>query len=225
MGNDKSKASRAPPPKAQQPVVSKTVDQTSKVKATISRLEQRQQFLEKKIENELKQAKLKNSKKDKQGALQHLKRKKAYEKETTKLHTAIMNLEQQVMAIESASVTQDVVSAMKVGQKAQEAVMAGVDVDDIQDIQDNIADLQARQEEVEDVLGQPLNDNIDMAELEEEFAELEADGIEDELSKLPAAPTSNSVDMLPDAPSHAPASAVADDDDAALMELAAEMAA
>jgi hypothetical protein len=43
MGNDKSKAAGggAPPPAAKQPVVSKTVDQASQIKATVSRLEQR----------------------------------------------------------------------------------------------------------------------------------------------------------------------------------------
>jgi hypothetical protein len=43
MGNDKSKAAGggAPPPAAKQPVVSRTVDQTSQIKATVSRLEQR----------------------------------------------------------------------------------------------------------------------------------------------------------------------------------------
>lgn len=226
MGNDKSK-SRGPPPSAKQPVVSRTVDQASKIKSTVSRLEQRRDFIDKKMINELKQAKVKSKRGDKQGALSHLKRKKMYEKEVAKINNGILSLEQQVMSLEGASVTVDIVNAMGEGAKAMKAVQAGIDVDAVADLQDEIADMSAQQDEVDEALAQPLGGFEDESELENELAELEAAGLEEELSALPSVPKpaaqEKNYDTLPVAPSHAP---IADDDDAAaLRELEAEMAA
>ncbi|CAK9060002.1 Vacuolar-sorting protein snf7 (Vacuolar protein-sorting-associated protein 32), partial [Durusdinium trenchii] len=218
-------AARSQP--AKKPQVSETLDQAAKLKATVGRLEQRRDFIEKKMMNELKQAKAKNQRGDKKGALAHLRRKKLYEKEVEKINNGMLNLEQQVMAIESSSVTVDIVNAMKTGKSAMQQVTAGLDPDAVADLQDDIADLSARQNEIDDVLAAPIGLD-DQGELEDELAELEAAELEEGLDALPAVPTQadeTPIEKLPAAPTHTPAIAQEEDDDAALRELEAEMAA
>uniref|UniRef100_A0A7S2SLG1 Uncharacterized protein n=1 Tax=Mucochytrium quahogii TaxID=96639 RepID=A0A7S2SLG1_9STRA len=227
MGNDKSKPKGGggpPPPAAKQPAVSKTVDEASKMKATIDRLHQRRDFLEKKMDAEMKQAKLKSKKGDKKGALAHLKRKKMYEKEVDKIGNATLNLEQQCMALESTAVTKDIVDAMKQGKTAMQTVTAGLDADAVADLQDDIAELQQDQQAIDEAISTPITFGMDEDELEDELAELEAMGLEEEMNELPTVPTtaaSSAVDKLPAVPTHK----VADDDDAALKELEAQMMA
>mmetsp|Transcript_16651 Transcript_16651/g.29497 ORF Transcript_16651/g.29497 Transcript_16651/m.29497 type:complete len:225 (+) Transcript_16651:288-962(+) len=224
MGNDKSKHASAPA--AKKPVVSKTVDQAAQMKGTVNRLEQRREFIEKKAQQELLQAKVKSKRNDKKGALAHLKRKKMYEKEIDKINNGILNLEQQVLSIESTSVTVDIVNAMKTGKNAMQSVTGGINADDVADLQDEIADLQAQQNEIDETISQPMGfDLADEEELENELLELETEGLEAELDTLPAAPTPARPTpeiRLPAAPTHTP---VMDDDDAALAELEREMLA
>lgn len=225
MGNDKSKpkGGGGGAPAAKQPVVSQTVAQTATLKQTISRLEQRRDFLDKKQDAEHKLAIAKNKKGDKKGALAHLKRKKMYAKEIEKINGAVINLEQQTMAIESTSVTADIVKAMETGKNALNTITQSVDVDKIENLQDDIREQMQQSEEIDQVLGAPIG--MDDMDLEDELAELEADGIEEELDALPsvpaaAKPAATAAESLPAVPSHA----VADDDDA-LAALEAEMAA
>lgn len=230
MGNDKSKpaaAARGPAP-AKQPVVSKTVDQAAQMKQTVSRLEARRDFLDKKMQQELLLAKAKSKKGDKNGALQHLKRKKMYEKEVNKINNGVLNLEQQILTLESSSVTVDIVQAMKTGRNAMQSVQSSVNPDDVAELQDDIAELQQQQNEIDDAIGTPMGFEDD-GELEDELAELEAAGLEEELDALPKVPVApkkqinDDFSALPAAPTHKPA--IVDDDEAALRELEKEMAA
>lgn len=225
MGNDKSKAAGKAPPPAKQPVVSKTVNQTAQLKQTIGRLEQRRDFIEKKAANEHKNAVMKNKKGDKKGALVHLKRKKMYEKEVEKINGGIFNLEQQAMTLESTSVNVDIVNAMKTGKQALSQMNNAIDVDDVQDLQEDIAEQMAQANEIDAVIGNPIGTDLDMDDLEEELAELESDQVAaelDELPSLPAAKVPDATESLPTAPTHA---VEMDDEDAALAQLEAEMAA
>jgi len=182
-------------------------------------------FLEKKMNQELVQAKAKSQRNDKKGALAHLKRKKVYEREVEKINNGMLNLEQQVMSIESSSVTKDIIDAMKSGKTALQQVTAGIDVDEVADLQDDIAELQANQAEIDEVISTPMDGLGIGDDLEEEWAALEADMMEEEVSKLPSVPTTRTpvkspVDSLPAAPTHTPKLS---DDDAALAELQAAL--
>jgi len=224
MGNEKSKGGGGGAPKAKTAAVSKTVDQISQLKGTLQRLEQRRDFLEKKVTQELVNAKSKNKKGDKRGAVAHLKRKKLLEKQVEKVNAGILQLDQQILGIESSSVTVDIVNAMKEGKNAMADVMKQTNPDDIADLQDDIADLHSQQAEVDEVIASGV-DMADDDDLEEELAQMEAEDLEGELDALPAVPTTKTKDQtasLPAAPTHEPA--ITDDDDAALQELEAEMA-
>ncbi len=197
----------------------------------------RRDFLEKKIANEQKLALTKNKNGDKKGALMHLKRyvwllyggfsiliwfrKKLFENEIDKINGGVTNLEQQAMAIESTSVTVDIVNAMKTGKSTLESMTKAIDVDEIEDLKADIQDQIQQSEEIDQIVSQSVGlDDTD--DLEAELAELEAEGVEEELNTLPSVPTAKrniAAENLPGVPTHS-----INDDDDALAALEAEMA-
>ena len=76
-----------------------------------------------------------------------LKKMKMYEKEITKLDGQSIMLEQQKMAIESTHFDVDVISGMKQGAKAMEQMNKEMNVDDIADLKDELADQMAEVDE------------------------------------------------------------------------------
>ena len=216
-------------PQPVQPRANAAVTTTARMTETLNRLEKREMFLSKKIEHEIKMAKLKMKKKDKRGALVHLKRKKMYDKEIQKLSGAQMTLQQQIFNIQGAQTNIDTVNAMKSGADVMKNMTAAVNVDKVEDLRDDIEEQQQLQEEISNVIGQPMGAVYDDDELEAELEGLEAEDLENDLVGL-SAPTSvpavagkaafQDALNLPTAPT----GVVADDDDAALRELEAEFA-
>jgi len=92
-------------------------DSIVKLRETLQMLEKRQVFLETKVEGELKVAK-QNATKNKRAALMALKKKKQLENQVEKISGARMTIETQVMAIESANVNFETMSAMRSGAEA-----------------------------------------------------------------------------------------------------------
>ncbi len=187
----------------------------------------RKDFVERKGQQELTQAKLRSKLGDKKGAIVHLKRKKLYEREAEKIDAGIVNLEQQALSIESSLVTVDIVNAMKTGKKAMQTITSQINVDDVTELQDDIADLHQQEQQINDAMSSPIGGmDADEDELAMELAQLEAADLEEELSSLPAVPAAkaparkasavkssagkspaakSSFDALPAAPKHKPA--------------------
>lgn len=137
-------------------------------------------------------AKEKAKAKNRQGALLHIKKKKVYEKDVTKLEGMIFTLEQQAMAVEAGSVNHDVVQAMKQGVSAQKRINEQVDADKTAEMMDEIRDMQEDMNEVSEMLAQPLDDVTQDEDLLEELAGLEIENsaeLEAQVDTLPAAPT------------------------------------
>lgn len=200
-----------------------------KVKSSIERLEKRQELLEKKVKLCMVEAKRKSQAKNKSGAMQELKRKKMYEKEINKIQQSILNLEQQVFAIEGASATKDIIDGLKTGKEATSRIMKDMNIEQIEDLQADIQEQLDISNEVNEVLGQSLTDGLEdddelLAELDEldsEEALNELETVQEETSHV-AAPSMS----LPSAPSgqvKVKATEV-DEDEAALAALAAEFA-
>lgn len=201
--------------------VSQPVSQSSKIKQTVNNLEQRRAFLEKKVENERKLAVTKNKAGDKKSALLHLKRKKMHEAEIEKIDGTMINLEQQAMAIESTSNNLEIIKAMKTGKAAMDSMSKALQAEDIENLKDDIQEHFRQGETIDQIISQPLVD--DLEDYESELAELEAEGVEQDLQGLPMPPVSKAkttTSSFPAVPTHA----VTDDDDAALAALEAEMA-
>ena len=180
-------------------------------------------FLEKRMKNEILQAKAKVKKGDKRGAMMHLKRKKMYEKEVAKMDAVQLTLEQQVFAIEGAQTNVEAVNAMKVGKDQMQSMQAAVNVDDVADLRDEIEEQQANANEVSDLLAEGMGAAamMDEDDLLAELDELDAEDASAAMLAAPSAPVS-----LPSAPTRRiEAKGQEEDEDAeALAELQAMMA-
>ena len=144
-----------------------------KLRSTVETLEKRQVHLDKKIEQQTKEAKEKMGKKDKRGALYCLKRKKMFENELTKLAGSRWTLEQQIVQLEATVTTMEVARNMEYGKEAMRAARGGMDADDVADTMDDIREEMDEANAIGDLLGEGLgNDYEDDDELLDELDEV-----------------------------------------------------
>ena len=105
-----------------------------------------------------------------------LKQKKMYEGQKEKTMNQQFNMEQIMFAQEGLKETADTVSAMKDANKALKKQFKAVKIDQVEDLQDDMADLLEQAEEVQAAIGRSYNtDDIDEADLEAELAAMEDD--------------------------------------------------
>lgn len=120
----------------------------------------------------------------------------SYEQQAESLRNQSFNMEQANYAAQSMKDTQITVAAMKDGVKQMQKEFKKIDIDQIEDIQDDMADMLEQADEVQDALGRTYGmPEVDDDEL---AAELEALGDEialdddtsylDDVVKAPAAP-------------------------------------
>merc|ERR1719506_2417640 len=109
-------------------------------------------------------------------ALTILKQKKMYENQKEKTMAQQFNVEQIMFAQDTLKETAGTVSAMKDANKALKKEFKKIKIDQIEDMQDDMADLLEQAEEVQSALGRSYNtDDIDEADLEAELAAMEDD--------------------------------------------------
>ncbi|KAL1453279.1 hypothetical protein WDU94_007434 [Cyamophila willieti] len=112
----------------------------------------------------------------KQKAMRLLKQRKMYESQAENLRNQAFNLDQANFGIQSMKDTQQTVIAMKQGLKEMKKEFGKINIDQIEDVQDDLADLLEDSNEVQEALGRTYNTpEIDDDELN---AELEALGDE-----------------------------------------------
>jgi charged multivesicular body protein 4 len=225
----KKKAAAAPAPLP--------VDTIKLLRDNLLVLEKREEHIQKKIEMALNEAKQKSLKKDKNGALFALKRKKMYEAEVSKLQGARITLDSQILALESAAVNIETFKAMKSGANAMKGLRGDIDSDKVDDIMDEIQEEKDIHDSISEAISRPGQDLFNDEELLEELAELEALDLE-EAEPMPtaavrqapvAAPMPSSVFNLPSAPTGAvqpqasQQPAAESEDERALRELQASM--
>jgi len=199
-----------------------------KLRETEEMLMKKQDFLEKKIEQELGIAR-KNGTKNKRVALSALKRKKRYEKQLQQIDGTLSTIEMQREALESANTNTAVLNTMSEAAKALKAAHQHMDVDKVHDMMDDIAEQQEVAREISDAISNPLafGQDVDDDELEKELEELEQQALDEELLKV--GPVTNedlpvTPEQLPNVPagsSRQPARRVAEEDDEDMKELAA----
>jgi len=226
---------KKPQPKAAPPNTAATIQG---IRAQLDTLEKREQHIEKKIQQQLLEAKKKSAAKDKRGAIFALKRKKMYESEIEKLQGARMTLETQCMTLESAQVNVETFTALRSGANQMKSIHGVMDVDTVDNIMDDIQEEMATADEIGNAISQPLGNALyDDDDLEAELAAMDELEIEDEIeapataapaapaaaapapaAAAPAAAASPPAPVLPEVPTHAVASNVAGDTDAAELE-------
>ncbi|CAL5221272.1 g3432 [Coccomyxa viridis] len=144
----------------------------------------------------------------KRRALSVLKQKKLYENQREQLYNQQFNMEETSFALESIKDTAQTVQAMKAaGSELKTAFKkSDLDINSIEKLQDEMADLMDMHNELQDVMGQSFGvpDDIDEDDLMGEL-----DALEDELAQEAENPTASGVPSylqeteLPEAPAGA----------------------
>lgn len=173
-----------------------TGEAIQKLRETEEMLIKKQDFLEKKIEQEIGIAR-KNAAKNKRAAIQALKRKKRYEKQLQQIDGTLSTIEMQREALEGANTNTAVLQTMKNAADALKAAHQHMDVDQVHDMMDDIAEQQDVAKEISEAISNPVafGHDVDEDELERELEELEQEQLDQEL--LGVGP---SVDELPSVP-------------------------
>jgi len=205
---------------------SSTVQTIGRLKKSQNTLEQREKHLDRQILQCLKAAKEKMKRKDKRGAMFQLKRKKMLEKNLASLQGMRLNIEQQIMTLESAATTSVMVDSLVDARNEMTRINAKVNVDNLEDLRDDLDERTADQEDITNILSEPMGTDIaDDDELLDELNDLETDMVGEETKEdqrtvldLPVAPRDDPL-VLPDAPDDVPVIATkADADELAELE-------
>ncbi|CAF0818954.1 unnamed protein product [Adineta steineri] len=158
-------------------------------------LNKKQQHLESQIDEE-KQTAIRSSKQgNKRGALMALKRKKKYEKTLLQLDGTLTTLETQREYLQNASTNMDVLRVMKQAASALKKTNQNLDVDQVHDLMDDLAEQHTVAEEIANAISSPVgtSDLYNDADLERELELLAQEEIKDDMMKI---------EPLPDVPSH-----------------------
>jgi len=187
-----------------------------RLRETEEMLQKKSDFLEKKIEQELGIAR-KNGTKNKRVALQALKRKKRYEKQLQQIDGTLSTIEFQREALENASTNTEVLRVMGDAAKALKSAHKNMNVDDIHNLMDDVAEQQEIANEISDAISNPVGfgQDVDEDELMAELADLDQEELDEKLLDIgPAADSLPSVPKTVPVPvSRAKPAAVNDDDD------------
>ncbi|XP_013872202.1 charged multivesicular body protein 4b [Austrofundulus limnaeus] len=156
-----------------------------KLRETEEMLAKKQEFLEKKIEQELLTAK-KNGTKNKRAALQALKRKKRYEKQLTQIDGTLSTIEFQREALENANTNTEVLKNMGFAAKAMKAAHENMDIDKVDDLMADITEQQELAQEISDVISRPVGfgEEYDEDDLMAELEELEQEELDKNLLEI-----------------------------------------
>merc|ERR1712241_1143334 len=139
-----------------------------------------------------------------------LKRKKRYEQQLQQIDGTLTTIEQQRNVLENANTNTEVLKTMGQAAKAMKAAHSDMDVDQVHDMMDDIAEQQDVAKEISEAISNPVafGQDFDEDELEAELNELEAETEMDEQAELErqlldVGPTKE----LPEVPKAEPASA------------------
>ncbi|XP_071520121.1 charged multivesicular body protein 4b-like [Panulirus ornatus] len=170
-----------------------------KLRDTEEMLIKKQDFLEKKIQQEITIAK-QNGTKNKRVALQALKRKKRYDKQLQQIDGTLSTIEMQREALESANTNTNVLQTMSEAAKALKSAHQHMNVDEVHDMMDDIAEQQDVAREISEAISNPVafGQDVDEDDLLAELEELEQEDLDEKLlttgepvGELPEVPTSS----------------------------------
>jgi len=119
-----------------------------------------------------------------------------------------LNLETQIMGLEEAMMNKETVAAMKTGASAMKQATAETNIEEIDDMNDDLAEAMDAQAEINEALNNPIMDDFDEDDLMEELNMLEELEAEEMMGDLPtiSVPSNhnkvpaNTITDLPDAP-------------------------
>lgn len=171
-------------------------ESVQKLRDTENMMLKKQEFLEQKLEQELKIAK-ENATSNKRVALQALKRKKRYEQQLEQLQGTLTTIETQREALENANTNAAVLETMKGAADALKKTHKDMNVDNVHEMMDDIAEQNDVANEISNAISSGIiSSGVDDDELAKELEELEQEELDKDLLNVgPAA------GKLPDVPS------------------------
>jgi len=151
----------------------------------------------------------------KQKALRLLKQKKQYEAQAENMRNQSFKMEQTLMATQTLKDTKTTVNAMKLGVKEMKKEFKNVNIEQIEDMQDELADMLEDANEVQEVMGRAYG----MPEIDEDDLEAELDALGDDFALDEDTSYLDEANAAPDAPAKEPgADSVATDKDGVLVD-------
>ncbi|KAK0390306.1 hypothetical protein QR680_019292 [Steinernema hermaphroditum] len=182
-----------------QPPAPTTQEAIQQLRETEEMLVKKQEFLEQKIGAEVATAK-KHGTNNKRLALHALKRKKQYEKQLNHIDGTLTTIEFQRQTLENASTNAEVLNVMGAAAKAMKAAHNEMDIDEVHDLMEDIAEQQEISNEIAEAISNPagFGSEFDEDELLRELEELEQEELDKRL--LDVKPVPVEVDNLPEAP-------------------------
>ncbi|XP_077459805.1 charged multivesicular body protein 4b-like [Stigmatopora argus] len=193
-----------------------------KLRDTEEMLTKKQDFLEKKIEQETLTAK-RHGTKNKRAALQALKRKRRYSKQLEQIDGTLSTIEFQREALENANTNTEVLKNMGFAAKAMKAAHKELNVDNVDDLMSDIMEQQELAQEITEVISNPIGfgEQVDEDELLAELEEMEQEELDRNLLEVEGTPDV----VLPSVPAASlpsrPAKKKEEEDDAEMADLEA----
>ena len=134
------------------------------------------------IKNQMKTAKGMAYKSLQQKALHVLRRRKMYDQQLGNVMNQQFNIDQVQFTSESIASTIDTMAALKEATAVQQAEMKKLDMNKMEDLFDDLADMMADQEEIQEVMSRSYQVEYDESALLDELAELDEEIVNEQLS-------------------------------------------
>ena len=114
-------------------------------------------------------------------ALQVLRRRKMYDAQLNNVMNQQFNIDQVAFTSETIASTIDTMAALKQATVVQQQEMKKLDMNQLEDLFDDLADMMADQEEIQEVMSRSYQVDYDESELMDELAELDEDIVNEQL--------------------------------------------
>ena len=157
-------------------------DAMKAINSQIDNIGKREQVLEVKTQQLVKEALQKKKAKDNRGAILALKKKKLVEQEINKISGMKMLMEQQKLQLEGAAFDGDIFSTLKTAGEAISDVRKKVDIEQFEKMKEDVEENQAVSQEVSEFFGSIAHEGED--ELLDELNELEQENVEEQLNNM-----------------------------------------
>ncbi|XP_021857531.1 vacuolar protein sorting-associated protein 32 homolog 2 [Spinacia oleracea] len=154
-----------------------------KLSETLEMLEKKEQVLLKKATAEVEKAKEFTRAKNKRAAITCLKRKRLYEQQVEQLGNMQLRIHDQMILLEGAKATTETVDALRSGASAMKAMQKATNIDNVDQTMDEINEQTENLKQIQEALSAPIGAaaDFDEDELEAELEELEGAELEEQL--------------------------------------------
>jgi len=153
--------------------------------------------------------------------LQALKRKKRYEKQLQQIDGTLSTIEFQREALENANTNTEVLSVMNIAAKALKGAHKNMDVDDVHEMMDEVAEQQEIANEISEAISNPVGfgGDVDEDDLMAELEELEQETLDEKLLDVGPLPVTDDLPSVPTAEPSVPSTSKGSTEDDEMREL------